>query len=403
MKVLQINSLVNRGAPGRIAEEIGKLLISSGNQSTIAYAREKGISRSELIKVSNYADMGIHVLYSRLFDKHGFGSYESTKLFIKRIEKINPDIIHLHNIHGYYLNVEVLFKYLKSANKPVVWTLHDCWPFTGHCSYYDYVNCSKWKTGCHHCPIIHSYPKSWFVDNSIKNYAKKREIFTGVDNLVIVTPSQWLINQLKESFLSEYPTELIYNGIDLNIFKPIDEYKEITFIKELDGKSLILGVAHEWDRRKGLHDFIKLSQMINEKERIVLIGLSNSQLMKIPKNIIGLKRTQNIKQLVALYNRADAFVNPTYVDNFPTTNIEALACGTPVITYDTGGSPEAVDGTTGIILKKGDVDALLPSIRSLTAKNRNDLTKACRQRAVNLYNAETRFQEYLKLYYKILK
>lgn len=396
MKVLQINTTVNSGSHGRIAEDIGLSLIQMCHESYIASAYTGRPSRSQKIKIGFNLDRKFHGLRTRLCDRHGFGSKASTRKLIDQIVKIDPDIIHLHNIHGYYLNIRYLFVYLRLSNKPVVWTFHDCWPFTGHCSYFDAVNCYKWKTGCHNCPNIHGYPKSYFFDNSRMNYRDKKELFTSVRRMVLVSPSQWMSSHLGNSFLHDNEIKVIYNGIDTDNFRPVkaDSLKEKYKIK---GK-YILGVANIWNERKGLDDFIKLSSMTKPELQIVLVGLNRNQERKLPSSIISISRTENIDDLAALYSAAEVFVNPTYVDNFPTTNIEALACGTPVITYNTGGSPEAVDENTGIIVNKGDIGGLFSAVKVVLDNGKNHYTYTCRERAVRLFNKSDRFGDYVSLY-----
>ncbi len=401
MKLLQINTSVNSGSTGRIAEEIGKLLIANGHQSIIAFGRGNQPSESETIRIGNDLDIKWHGLKSRLFDRHGFGSGNATKLFVKQVEQLKPDIIHFHNLHGYYLNVEVLFKYLRSVNIPIVWTFHDCWPFTGHCSFFDYVNCFRWKTGCFSCPNKHGYPESLLIDNSRNNYNRKKQLFSSVKQLQIITPSNWLSNHVTESFLKGYPVQTIHNGIDLTVFKPMaDDAIRVKY--NLGNKKIILGVASTWDRRKGLDDFIRVSSPIGDELQIVLVGLNTDQLKDLPQGIMGIARTENTNELAALYSAASVFVNPTYVDNFPTTNLEALACGTPVITYNTGGSPESIDANTGIVVVKGDINGLHEAILEITAKGEAHYQPLCRERAVSLFNKDDRYMDYLHLYKQLL-
>lgn len=402
MKIIQLNATVNTGSTGRIAEEIGRTAISNGMKSYIAYGRVTRESQLEVVRIGGDWDVKCHVLATRLWDKHGFSSTCATKRFIGKLKQIHPDIIHFHNLHGYYLNVEVLFEYLSQTQIPIVWTLHDCWPLTGHCSYFDYVNCSKWKTECGQCPNRKGYPESWFVDRSTENFRKKKELFTSVRNMTFVTPSHWLKGIVEESFLGSYPVRVIHNGIDLNVFKPV--WKEN--IKEKYGLNanckMILGVASIWDRRKGLADFIQMKGMLAKDEQIVLVGLNKKQISELPTGIIGVSRTENVHELAALYSAADVFVNPTWVDNFPTTNIEALACGTPVVTYQTGGSPEAVSQDTGMAVAKGNVAALYQATTKLMEKGKNAYQSACRRRAELLFNKEERYQDYMELYKSLL-
>lgn len=402
MRVLQINSSVNTSSTGRIAEQIGKTLQKNGHESFIAYniTGPEG-SNSNLIQVGTNLDFYLHVLKTRLFDLHGFGSTRATSKFVTQIKEINPDVIGIHNLHGYYLNIEVLFNYLKEVQKPVIWTFHDCWPFTGHCSYFDHVSCNKWKTECHDCPLSNRYPASWFLDNSRENFRYKNELFNGLDNLIIVTPSQWLKDLVHQSFLSDYPVKVINNGIDLEQFKPVLT-KEVISKYGLEGKKILLGVASVWDRRKGLDYFIELSEHLDDSYRIILIGLSQEKIYGLPNKIIGIKRTENLDQLVSFYSTADIFINPTLVDNFPTTNIEALACGTPVITFDTGGSAEAIDKHTGVTIEKGNIEQLLEAIDDILNEDPQKYLKNCRERAVSLYNNKERFSDYIAIYENLL-
>lgn len=341
MKVVQINTFSYKST-GTIMMNIHKELQKNGIESYVVWGRGRESENDHEIYMNDKLGVYFHGLYTRLTDKTGFASKRTTKKLLKRLDEIKPDIVHLHNIHGYYINIELLFDYLKQNNIRVIWTLHDCWPFTGHCPHFEYVKCDKWKTECKNCSEYkNSYPKS-FKDNSNWNYLKKKELFQGL-NLKIITPSKWLANLVKKSFLKEYDIEVINNGIDTKIFKP----RKSDFRKKynLENKKIILGVASDWTEKKGIQDFTKLSEMIDEDEVIVLVGLNKKQLKKLPENIIGIERTNNAIELAEIYSTADLFFNPTYEDNYPTVNLEAIACGTPVITYNTGGSSEsAING-----------------------------------------------------------
>jgi putative colanic acid biosynthesis glycosyltransferase len=401
VRVIQINTIVNSGSTGRIAEDIGKLLISQGHESYVAFGRGIRPSASSLIKIGNLGDIRSHVVNTRLFDRHGFGSKNATKKLVEEIERIKPDVIHLHNLHGYYLNIEVLFNYLKTSQIQIVWTLHDCWAFTGHCTYFDYVNCFKWQTECYSCPNKKAYPASWFLDNSKLNYKQKKILFNAVPLISIVAPSQWLVDHVSESFLGGYPINLIRNGIDLGIFYPRYTGK----IKERFGignRFMLLGVASIWDRRKGLDDFIQLHKMIDNDFVIVLVGLSQKQLKSLPDGMIGIARTENIEELAEFYSAADVFLNPTWVDNCPITNSEALACGTPVVTYRTGGSPEAIDEYTGFVVQKGDIYSLYSAAMEIKKKGKSHYSRSCIARASELYNKDIEYQEYIDLYNSLL-
>lgn len=397
MKILQISTSVNSGSIGRIASEIGSLLISHGHESIIAYGRTSRERDSKVIKIGNKADFLTHIAYTRLFDLHGFGSKKATKKFITQIKEINPDIIHLHNIHGYYMHIGILFEYLRTAGKPIVWTFHDCWPFTGHCSYFDRFNCEKWQLECYNCQLTNGYPNSWFYDNSRNNFQRKKNHFSGIANLTLITPCNWLATHLSKSFLKQYPSRIINYGISLEKFKPFPS--SLTRIKySLEGNHIILGVANIWNRRKGLADFIKLRSLLDSNIEIVLVGLNATQINKLPCGIRGISRTESVKDLAMLYSAADVFVNPTYADNFPLVNLEALACGTPIITYDTGGSPEAISDECGFSISRGNVEGLYSAIKEVLFKGKNYFSHNCRKRAVKLYSNNERNMDYLNLY-----
>lgn len=400
-KLLQINVTANRGSTGRIAEQIGEKALAAGWESFIAYGRDFGASKSHLIKIGSQWSVLWHALMARITDKHGLYSKLATKRLVCRIEEIKPDIIHLHNIHGYYVNYKILFDYLRKANIPVVWTLHDCWTMTGHCTHFEYAKCDRWKAGCYDCPEKKSYPSSLLIDRSRKNYIEKRRLFTSVKNMTIVPVSNWLEGIVKESFLGKYNVEFIRNGTDISTFRPLsNDIKERYGIPD---KNVVLGVASPWGFRKGLEDFFELHRHISGDEyQIVLIGLSEDQIKQLPKGIIGLTRTESVEELAQWYSVADVFVNPTYEDTYPTTNLEAISCGTPVVTYRTGGSPESVTASTGRVVEKGDIAGLAKAVEELCVEDRAEMRKRCRDYAVKNFNKEDNYTAYLKLYENIL-
>ena len=401
-KILQINSVVNTGSTGRIAEGIGQAAMSVGWESYIAYGRNERPSTSKTLRIGSSWDLKLHGIQTRLFDNHGLASDRATNKFINDIELIKPNIIHLHNIHGYYLNYNILFEYLNKTNIPIVWTLHDCWPITGHCTYFTYVGCEKWKTECYKCPQKKEYPASWIFDRSRKNYILKKSLFKNIPNLTLIPVSDWLSGLIKISFLKDKPTKVIHNGIDTNVFRPTSGIS-FRMKHKLQDKFIILGIANIWEPRKGLKDFFDLSILLNDQFQIVLVGLNSRQIKQLPNNIIGIKRTESVNELVELYQDSDVFVNPTYEDNFPTTNLESLACGTPVITYKTGGSPEAIDDSTGIIVEQGNIIKLVDAINEIKSKGKMYYSDACVERAHRLYRKEDRYKEYIDLYESLIK
>lgn len=362
MKVLMINVVCGIRSTGRICTDLAAALEEQGHEVKIAYGRENVPEQFQkyAVRIGSDLDVKLHGIKARLFDEAGFGSKKATEKFICWVKEYDPDIIHLNNIHGYYLNVDVLFKYLKTCGKKIIWTLHDCWAITGHSAYCDAVGCEKWKKGCWKCPQIKNYPKS-YLDNSRNNWKKKRQIFTNVPNMTIVTPSKWLAGIVKQSYMKDYPIKVIYNGIDTSKFKPLpNDFKQHY---GLQGKIMLLGVATAWDEMKGLSDFIKLSELLDESYKVVLVGLTAEQKKSLPPQILGIERTSSIKELVQIYSAADIFLNLTYCDSYGLVNLEAALCGTPIVSYDTGGCCESV-GDNGILINKGDLDALINILNS---------------------------------------
>ena len=354
MKIVQINTFPHK-APGTIMMDIHKELLKKGNQSYVVWGRGRDPENEYEIYMNDKIGVYFHGIYTRITDKTGFASKKATKKLLKKLDEIKPDIIHLHNIHGYYINIEMLFNYIKNHKIKVVWTFHDCWPFTGHCPYFTFIDCNKWQSKCHNCPQINKYPKS-FKDNSKWNYDNKKRLFTGID-MTIVTPSRWLATLVKKSFLKNNNLKIINNGINTEIFKP--RKSDFRKVYNIENKKIVLGVASEWTERKGLKDFIELSKLIDESVKIVLIGLKSNQIKKMPKNILCLERLGNPEKLAEIYSAADIFFNPTYEDNYPTVNLEASACGTTVITYDSGGSAET---TNSIVINS--YNEILPYINN---------------------------------------
>ena len=400
--LFQISIEVNSGSVGRIAEQIGHVAIQQGWESYITYARNYLPSQSKTMRIGNKFDVYWHGINTRLFDNHCLCSTNATKKLIKQIKQIKPDIILLHHIHGYFLNMKILFNYLSSIETPIVWVFHDCWSFTGHCAYFDYVCCDKWISKCYKCPQKREYPGSFFLDRSFRNYSLKKQLFNQVKNMTIIPVSQWLCSIVQKSFLNKYPIRVIQNGIDINLFSPQNNTEQIKIKYRVANKLLLLGVANIWEQRKGLQDFVKLSQHLDSNCQIILIGLKKRQIKNLPQNVIGIERTENVQELANLYSAADLFVNPTWEDTFPTTNLEALACGTPVATYRTGGSVESVSEDTGFVVDKGDIEALSDVINILKQKGKTFYSENCRNRAISLYNKNDRFIEYINLFDKIL-
>lgn len=406
MKILQVNTVIRGSSVGRIMADLYEMINASGNEGLVAVGREPWQEGYQGVLIGNKGDFYRHVMKNFFQGEGGFGSGEVTKKFLSWVDQEKPDLIHLHNIHGFYLQIELLFDYIKKRNIPVVWTLHDCWSFTGHCAYYDFAACDKWKNGCNTC-VHHAkvYPYALFKDNTIASYARKRKAFCGVENLTVVTPSQWLKGQVKQSFLREYPVRVIPNGVDLNVFCPESREKAHAGQsgKQEETFKTVLGVANIWELRKGLVYFEKMAEDLPGGYKIQLIGVNKKQKKELKKKygskVIAMERTSSPEELADAYRNAAVYVNATLEDNFPTTNLEALACGTPVVTYATGGSGEAVSEDTGIVVQRGNYDALLESV--IKASDGIFDPAACRKRAEQ-FDKNIRYQEYLELYREIL-
>lgn len=391
MKVVQINSVCGAGSTGKICVAISELLTAKGIENYIFYT--SGESRYPLgERYMSSVEVKFQALKAKAFGNYGFQSKAATRRLISALDKISPDIVQLHNLHGHNLHLGLLFSYLKEKKIRIFWTFHDCWAFTSYCTYFDMVRCDCWRTGCRNCPQRKKY--SWFFDRSRSLYQAKRDLFAGLD-LTVITPSQWLADLTKQSFLNAYPVEVIHNGIDLHVFTP----RETNFREKygIPGeKRILLGVANKWEPRKGLDVFLRLADHLDpERFQIVLVGTNDEVDSKLPPHIISIHRTANQQELAEIYSVADYFVNPTREDNFPTVNIEALACGTPVITFETGGSPESLTDNCGISVPCDDFESLCYVFEKQGCVN--FAPDDCRNRAMD-FNQEEKFKEYLVLY-----
>lgn len=398
MKVAMINGGVF-GSTGKIMFGIADILEKNGGEtfcaSAVTATNKKRAPSHDYYKIGTYYSRKFSVLFSRITGRQNCYAKSATKKLLSRLDRFNPDVVHLHNLHGDYVNLPLLFNYIKANSIRVVWTLHDCWAFTGHCPYFDIAKCDKWKSGCYKCPQYSIYPKSLF-DNSKKMYALKKRLFTGIENMTIVTPSEWLAGLVKQSFLKDYPVKVINNGINLSVFKPTESNFREKYGISAD-KKILLGVAFGWGVRKGLDVFIELyNRLDTEKYQIVLVGTDKKTDRQLPKGIISIHRTQNQTELAEIYSAADLFVNPTREDNYPTVNMESIACGTPVLTFRTGGSPEMVTGKTGSVVDCDDIDSLEREIKRI-CETASFAKEDCIESAKK-FDENERFLEYVNLY-----
>lgn len=359
MKILFINSVVDYGSTGKIVKDLSNGLTEQGHEVMIAYGRHSASNEEGTFSIVDKFSTMRHVFMSRFFGRHGMHSTAATKKLINFIDDFQPNIINLHNLHGYYLNVPLLLKYLQSYKGKILWTLHDTWLISGSSAYFDFNGCNEWDEGCVVCNSTKDYPRADFIKRQRKNFQWKKDLLFELDNLSFITPSIWLKDLLSKTFLKDVPCFVINNGIDTSVFK---ENHSIELETKYADKKILLGVANKWEERKGLDDFIKLNSKLSDEYQIILVGLSDKQVVKLPEGIVGITRTESALELTQYYSSALAFINPTYEDNYPTTNLEALSCNTAVIAYDTGGNKE-VEGIE--IVEQGDVDGIIEKLNTI--------------------------------------
>ena len=399
MKILFINAVCGVGSTGRIVIDLMQQAKKQGHIVKVACSSIgpiKGVDQNDVIIVGNKIDYYTHNALSRFTDHEGLYSKAVTIKLIKKTNEFNPDIVHLHNIHGHWINYEILFSYLAEHKKKVVWTLHDCWAFTGHCAHFSALGCEQWKTHCSYCTGLRGYPICYGKGNVSSNFDRKKKAFTAIENMTIVTPSEWLADVVRSSFLGIYNVKAINNGVDLNVFKPT----ESNFRKEysLENKKIVLGVANVWIKKKGYDDILSLSEMLDDQYKIVIVGLTRDQIEKLPKKIIGIERTESVKRLVEIYSAADVFINPSYEETMGLVTAEALACGTPAVLYDKTAVPEVVDNLSGVVVEAGNIEMLCREIKNVI--NNRDKYGGARERAF-LFEKEKQYGKYLALYNSI--
>lgn len=403
MRIVQINGGA-KGSTGKIMMGIAEVARAQGHEvmcaSPITTTNRDAGEDCGYYRIGTFNSRRLNVALARITGFNGCFAWFETYKLLKKIDEFKPDIIHLHNLHDSYINLPMLFSYIKKHNVPTVWTLHDCWAFTGQCPCFTIVKCDKWKVGCHNCPQYKEYPASLY-DNTKKMWQLKKKWFTGVKNMTIVTPSEWLAGLAKESYLKEYPIQVINNGIDLDVFKPThSNFREQYGIP--GDKYIVLGVSFAWGYRKGLDCFVEMAEKIGERYQIVLVGTDDEIDKNLPQNIISIHRTQNQKELAEIYSAADVFAMPTREENYPTVNMEAIACGTPVVTFDTGGSPEMLDDKTGIVVEANDIEATKKAIKDICEKKKCNDEEYIVAYSKN-FDMKKRFAEYIELYANVLE
>lgn len=403
MKIVQIN-VASYGSTGRIMYQIQEKSIEEGYDAESFFGRGNIPEGKGLYtKLADNISVAWHGINARFFDKMGHSSVFNTNRLVRILKQKKPDIVHLHNLHGYYINLKILFKYLKESGVRVVWTMHDCWPVTGGCAYFLECGCDKWKESCYSCSQTGVYPKR-YIDKSSREYEFKKKIFTSLNNLTITTPSEWLAEIVSQSFMKDYPVRVVHNGIDVDLFRPFSQdinKKTRDWMGIPENGKMILGVANVWDERKRLSSMLKLALDLKDKNvKVVIVGLSEKQKASLPKGVIGITRTQNQEQLARIYSAADVFVSTSVEESFSLVVGEAMACGIPIVCVDGGGCRELISDKVGIVVPRDDRDALKEAVVRMLNDSRN-YTEDCRQRCVENYSCQSMVEGYMNVYREI--
>ena len=401
-KLLQINVTANTASSGRLCEDIGDVVMTQGWESYVAFGRDSRPSSSNLIKIGNKFDFYAHLIKSVVLDRHGFGSRIATKQLIDKINEINPDIIQLHNIHGYFLNIELVFSYIAERDIPVVWSLHDCWSITGHCAHFALVGCEKWKNGCYSCPNLSDYPRSFGWDSSKRNYLQKKKLIESVPRLSIISGSEWIAGIARESYLGKRDIFVIPDGIDTNIYSPQENTEWLREKYGLVGKFVIMACGTAWPEYKGISDYAKLKNMLPDNFAIILVGLSPSDIVKLPKGLIGIPKTKSPQELATYYSMADCVMSLSRLESFGLTPVEGFACGTPAIVYDNCALSELITPETGFKIEPGNIEELYESVIEMSKIGKSSFSENCRKVAVEKYDRFKCYKDYLTIYENLI-
>lgn len=395
-KLVQLSTSHNRGAIGKIMEQVGiKAKNDLKMESWVIFGRYNPTSELKVVKMGNMLEVIEHYAENLLWDNEGLASRCMTRKIVKKLIEINPDIVHLHNIHDHWINYEILFEYLITSKIQVVWTFHDCWAFTGRCFHFVTVDCNKWKTECHDC-----VQRNRFWDRSRRNFLLKKNIFLKCPNLHIITVSRWLKSVTDESFFNGCEIRAIPNGLDINIFHPMPEAKNIWRLPT--DKYIVVAVANDWYEEKGLSDYYRLAEYLGDGYRVVLVGMKSKQIKALPKRVIGLPRTSNQQELAWIYNIADVVVSMSRAETFGLTIAEGMACGTPGVVYDNTAHPELISKETGMVVENGNVKAFSDAVIKVCQGDKMAFQMACRQRAEECFDKEKCFEKYIDLYKELL-
>lgn len=403
MNVLQVNTVYPNGSTGRITAAIATYTAAQPHtRAMVAFGVGEEVRADSLcaLRIGTPWERKIHGAKRKLFDAEGYGSRRATRKLIRLCENTNVDVVHLHNLHGCYIHLKSWFGYLQKANIPVVWTLHDCWAVTGHCAHFDFCGCMQWKTLCRSCPQKHEYPECIGFSGSKRNYRMKERLFTSLPKLTLAAPSQWIQTITAQSYLQKYPARVVYNGVDTKVFQPTES--DIRVKHHINGKKLLLFVASEWTERKGLLVIADLANRLDNTYQLAVVGLKEAQIKDLPHNVLGVEHLSSAHDLCAWYTAADCFVNPTLEDTMPLVNLEALACGTPIAVFRTGGCPEVVTDACGMVVPKNDANALAEAVQLICAKPKTSYHKACIEQAAR-FSMDKTIQSYYQLYQEVMQ
>ena len=402
MRILQINVVCGHGSTGVIAVEIAELLEQNGHECYIAYGQGTTTYKKSY-KIGSRIESLLHsLIFSRILGMQGFGSIWATKRLVRWIEKINPDLIQLQTLHCHFLNLPILFKYLKKKGKPVVWSIHDCYSFTGKCTHFTVSGCRRWETGCHDCPQLHtSGAKTYFFDQTARLYNIKKRLFTSLDDLTLISCSNWLKSELQHSFFKEKPINMIYNWIDCAKFKPIHDNSIYESYGIDPSKKYLIGVSAVWDPKQSRYqDALRLAEILPEEYQLVLVGKLVGK-VESRKNVCQIPYVNGVEELSKLYSSAVAFVGFSVEDTFGKVIAEAMLCGTPAIVFDSTACPEVV-GDSGFVVPPHDVEGMLRCVRTIEEQGREKFSTRSIEYVKANYDYTQNVTKYLDLYQSIL-
>jgi len=396
MKILQINAVFGIRSTGRLCKEIADYLNNNGHEGYVAYS--SGLPYEKGYVIGTAFGKKLHALQSRIWGLQAYFSKRGTRKFLEYMDNLKPDVVHLHNLHSNYINLKILLTYLAQKDIPTVLTLHDCWFFTGKCCHYTVDKCFKWQEGCFACPRLHKDNPSWFFDRTTKMYNDKKELFSNIPRLAVVGVSDWITNEAKKSFLSSAKIiTKIYNCIDLDVFRSVAT-SDLRKRMGLENKFVILGVASGWSNAKGLDKFIELAGILKDGMKIILVGGMKDN-VPLPENIVHVKETDNIQELVQYYSMADVLLNLSPEETFGMVTAEAIACGTPAIVTNSTANPEIVGHNCGDVVKKEcAIDVLLRIMLKIKKKGKKHYESHCLTFAQKTFNSTQGIKDYINLY-----